>query len=282
MSDKGVIVLTLLPLSAAILAAAYYIKDQRKKDIFFLILALICLGFHISDTYVTFFRNAIELDLYQGYVYESELIPLWFCNVMMILDLVVAGWWHKEGKLFNNVATMSAWGSVFGGFLALLYMDTSLSEWGVLQSTLSHTFLMLSGFYLFVGRYAKVGVFNVVPFSFCLAGLFLIGLLIEGLYAIIGLPSPNAMFISTGPAQIPELWGPYFIPILLGFIFLFGVVWEFIFRKKENRWYKSAADLTLYLKFKPEVEARLLHGKSAAPSAKEARTDLLERDDKKR
>lgn len=250
MSDKAVILICLFPLAIAILAAAHFLKSQRKKDILLLFFALCCLGFHLSTMYVSFFKNMLSGAGNYGEAAECQLFPVWYCHGMMVLDLVVAGWWKKKGILFNDLATSAAWGSLFGGFFAMLVMYTEFPDWNWMESSLSHFFLMMSGLYLFVGGYAKVNVFNVIPFAMHFLGVLAVALVIESIYAIVGVRSPNAMFVWRGPVELPEMWGPYFVAPFLGLIFLLGAAWEGIFRKKEDRWYKNQKDVLLYAHLK--------------------------------
>lgn len=261
MTDQKIYLLLAIPFVMAVLTLGYYIKKQKYRDLYLLMWALLCFFFHISWMYVSFFTNAL-MGNYVGIAADNQLLPIYFCNFMMYMQLFVAGWWDKTTRPFKIFATFTAWGGIFGGVITLLFQATNLGEFVMLQSSLSHTCLLITSAYLFVGGYVKINVFNVIPYTIGLLGIGVVGGALELLYFSLGLESPNAMFLVRGPDEVPEMWGPYFLPPMLAIVFLTGLIAEFITKKKEDRWYNTAAELTEYFKFKPEIEQKLLSKRS--------------------
>lgn len=166
---------------------------------------------------------------------------------MMYLILATSFWRNKKTKIFNNMATFVAYGGTFGALITLFVTPPGFDNWWNLQAAFSHTCLLMSCLWLFVGGYVKINVFNLVPYSFGLLSCGAVGGIVELIYFLCGLPSPNAMYLVHGPNELPEFQWWIFVICMLAIIFIFTMIWEFFTRKKENRWYKNKQDLYLYL-----------------------------------
>lgn len=225
-----------------ILYFASKIKSNKYKNLFLFITSSICLGFHISTMFTTFFANGGT-----GLVADNQLFPIYFCNYMMDLVLICSLWPNKESKFFKNLSTFTAYGGCFGALITLFATDPGFAEWGSFQSALSHSFLLISCAYLFVGGYVKINVFNLIPYSFGLLSCGVVGLLVELIFYLGGLESPNAMYLMHGPKELPEFKCWMFALSMLAIIFIFTTLWEHFTVAKEDRWFNKKDNIFIYL-----------------------------------
>lgn len=254
MGDQWLYFVLAMPFIIAVLLVGRSLKKQVLKDLFLLFWALLCFFVHMSNLYVSFFTPGNKV----GIAETNHLFPKYFCNFMMFMELFVAGWWNKKTRAFQIFATLVAWGGIFGGMITLCFQYTELGDWALLVSSVSHTCMIIASSYLFVGGYVKVSVYNVVAYTIGMIGTAIIGGSLELLFHLTGLFSPNAMFLCHGPLEVPEMMGEFFFLPMLAVIFLIGVIHDFLFVSKDRRWYRSAADLTLYFRFSDKIRTRLL------------------------
>lgn len=234
------IVISLVVISL-LLFGAHYIKKKLFKDIFLLFWALLCFFFHISTMYTSFFANNGI-----GNAYDNQLFPIFFCNYMMYLLLATSFWWNKESKIFKCLSTFVAYGGTFGALITLFVTPPGFSDWSTLQSALSHSCLLIGSLWLFVGGYVKINVYNLIPYSIGLLSCGVVGGLVELIFYLGGLPSPNAMYLVHGPYELPEFKWWMFALCMLFIIFVFTALWEHFTRRKEDRWFKNKQDLYIY------------------------------------
>ena len=199
--------------------------------------------------YVSFIENNRN-GIGTGNVVNNQIFPIYFCNFVMYMQLVVTFWFDKKTKLFQNIATFTAWGGIFGALITLFTTPPGFAHWWSLQSALSHTCLLITSLYLFVGGYVKLSVFNVVPYTFGILASGAVGGVVILIYYLNGLPIPNAMYLLHGPEECPPMHGGYFAILMLLIMFIFLVIWEQFTRKPEDRWYKTAKDIAMYLPIK--------------------------------
>ncbi|MGN1201606.1 MAG: hypothetical protein ACI4R8_05090 [Candidatus Caccovivens sp.] len=169
---------------------------------------------------------------------------------MMYLLLIASLWPNKNSKFFKIFATFLAYGGTFGALITLFVTPPGFSSWSTLESAFSHTFLLLGSLWLFVGGYVKISVYNVIPYSFGLLSCGVVGGIVELIFYLGGMPSPNAMYLVHGPHELPEFQWWMFVICMLAIVFAFTAIWEWCTRKKEDRWYHSTKDLSLYFKTK--------------------------------
>ena len=217
---------------------AHYIKKQKYKNLFLFIVASLCFAMHISTIYTTFFANGGC-----GLAADNQLFPIYFCNYMMDLLVLVSLWPNKESKFFKNMATFVAYGGCFGAIITVFFTDPGFKEWSNFQSALSHSFLLMGCLFLFVGGYVKINVYNLVPYTFGLLSCGVVGGIVELIFYLGGLPSPNAMYLVHGPHELPVFKWWMFALSMLTLIFIFTSLWEHFTKKKEERWFKSIKDL---------------------------------------
>lgn len=191
-----------------------YIKKQKYKDLYLKIWALATFILHISLMWVVFLQEG------HATAYDNVLFPIYFCNMSMYLLLVVAFWGDKKSKFFGYFATVVAYAGAFGALISLFYPDyylhgTSMFEWGVLKSMLSHSTMLIGSLYLFVGGYFKVNRFNAVIYAIGLLFFGAVGLIVNGVFAAAGLNAPNAMYLQHPPIEDVPFLNVYVIAALM-------------------------------------------------------------------
>lgn len=225
-----------------LVVGARFIKNQKAKDLVLLAFALLCFFFHISTMYTSFFSKGTGI----GDSYDNQLFPIFFCNYMMYLLLIVALWWDKKTRLFQIIATFVAYGGIFGALITLFVTPPGIAQWGTFQSALSHSTMLAGCLFLFVGGYVKIGVYNLIPFVMGLLSCGVVGGLVELIFYLGGRPSPNAMYLVHGPHEAPFFqWWMFALSFLI-LIFAFTAIWERFTRTKSERWYKTSKDLVWY------------------------------------
>ncbi|MCL2675133.1 MAG: YwaF family protein [Firmicutes bacterium] len=228
-----------LLVTAGALVGFHYIKNQKWKDFVLKACALTCFLLHISIMWVDFFVSG------EAVARDNILIPIYFCNILMYLFMVVA-FMRKSGRAFRALSTFLAYGAFFGGMIALFYSvylvnDPEITTYETVKSLLSHSILLLGCLYLFVGEYVKIRVSNVVPFLGGLAACFALGGLVLLLYTVFGLPHVDGLFMYSPAIEgVPILNGYFIGGGMLVLVFAFTVIFEQFSKKKGERWYNKS------------------------------------------
>ncbi len=230
------IVISLLA-TVGLLVGGAFIKKQKHKDLFLKTFALATFVVHISIMWVDFLKSG------SADAPDNILFPIYFCNLAMYLLITVAFMKNKNSKLFNILATFTAYAGMFGALITLFENHYFAGENPVLsyynfKSMISHSLMLVGSLYLFVGGYVKVKVKNALYFVYGLAGCFVLGTGINLLFAACNLPAPNAMFLQASAVDGVSFLTGYFIgPVMLVLIFVFTVIFEMFAFKKGDRWY---------------------------------------------
>lgn len=89
-------------------------------------------------------------------------------------------------------------------------------ELSVMKSMLSHSTMMIGSLYLMTGNYFKVTLKeNTIVYGIGLLCCGLLGLAVNGLFALAGLPQPNAMFLQTPPIEEVPFFNFFVIALLM-------------------------------------------------------------------
>lgn len=203
-----------LGITVGSLYLASRIKQQKYKDIYLKSWALATVFLHISPVWLFFLRGEPAL------VADNILFPIYFCNMSMYFLLVVSLWGNKTTKMFKYMATVAAYAGAFGALISLLYPEyylasLGLEDWGVLKSMLSHSTMLIGSLYLFVGGYVKIEKQNILVYAIGLLFFGLIGVIVNGVFALAGLPEPNAMFMQHPPIEDVPFLNFYVIAIMM-------------------------------------------------------------------
>lgn len=211
-----------------------HFKKQYWKDFVLKICGFSTFALHISWVYVNYFQTKVIN------VPDNVIFPIFFCNLMMYLLMVVAFIGNKKSKLFTWLATVVAYGGFFGAAISLFYpdyyvMNPTLADWGVLKSMLSHSTMLIGCLYLFVGGYVKIGVHNFLSLlSGMLCCLFI------GLFNTYVLKLYDGMYLTRPAIDGIPLFSGYFIGGCILFLsLLFMIIYEQIAYPKGLRWYNK-------------------------------------------
>ena len=118
--------------------------------------------------------------------------------------------------------------------------EPDFTSWYILKSFLSHSAMLLGSLYLFVGGFVKIRVDNTLYLAGGLLFTLVVGLAVNALFAVCGLPAPNAMYLQKSPiAELPFLNGYLIGFLMLILTFIFTAVWELFACPKGCRWYNN-------------------------------------------
>lgn len=213
---------------------ALFVKEKNTKNLILKIFAILTVILHYSDLFYGFFANGGEET-----ISSTHILPMYPCNVVMWLLLAASLIKNKDSVIFRVIAEFCFYGGIVCGIVGILLnanfdSTPTLADYYVLKGLLSHSTMLFGCIYMLVGGFIKIRVFNALSIAIGLASFVVCGLLVNGLYSIFNMESPDGMFLRSNP---------YFpvSPIILGVvavIVLFGVLALTELRlPKEERWY---------------------------------------------
>ena len=213
------IFISLLVSILLLILAKKYLVNQNQKDIFLIVFGLLTFFLHISILWVDFLKTG------SAQAPDNVLFPIYFCNLSMYLLLTTSLWTNKKSKIFFYLAIMTAYSGFFGATISLFYPSyylgsTSIFEWGVLKSMLSHSTMWIGSIWLIVGGYFKIDKKNVIVFVSGLLIFGLIGLVVNGIFDLAGLNPPNAMYLQHPPLEEVPFLSAYLIGLLMALLIL--------------------------------------------------------------
>jgi hypothetical protein len=217
-----------------LVAAKRLLITDRGKQIFLKVFGLLTFFLHTSVLWVDYLKNG------SATVADNILFPIYFCNCSMYMLLIVAFMERRNTKWFRYFATVTAYAGIFGSLISLFYPAyylgaTSIFEWGVFKSMLSHSTMLIGCSWLLVGGFAPIQKNNAFVYSVGLLGFGLIGLIVNGLFRIAGLNDPNAMYLSHPPLAEAPFLSAYTIAVLMVvLIYLFTRVYATFMEKAKN------------------------------------------------
>lgn len=238
----GSVVLTVLILYLA----NKFLKTQKQKNIFLKILGISTFILHIIPLWFNFLRDG------ETFVYDNMLFPIYYCNLTMFLLLITVLVENKQSKAFKYLAVMVAYASIIGSLVTLFYPDYYFaSEENGLQlykSFLSHDVMLISGIYLIMGGFVKIEHKNTIAYTIGLLFYGLVGLIVNFLFEINNLETPNAMYLKAPPIEDVPILSVYVVS-LLTVLFVAGM--QFIYlkitRKEESGKYLTQWSKYQYL-----------------------------------
>lgn len=215
------------------------IRKENTKDIVLKSISITVVLIHLSSLYVDFFTNNGE-----AFIEDNILLPIYPCNIIMWLLVLVAFMKNKTSKLFIVLAQITFVVGTVSGVIGVIVNfnflnNPTLLDYDILKGLLSHWFMIFGTIYLFVFKYIKLDVVNTTKSVFCGLVLFtLIGIVVNALFYIYEIPSVNAMYMLYPP--IPQLPFINFYTIgLAGLLITFILLnlYEMVTLKKEDRWF---------------------------------------------
>lgn len=214
-----------------------FIKSKERKDLILKLTAIVTVILHFSSLYVDYFTYGFaEVD-------STMLLPIYPCNIVMWLLVIVAFYKNKNSKVYKVLSESTFYIGLAGGVIGIAlneaYMNTpSLADWDILKGLLSHSTMLLGCIYLVVGNYIQIRVSNVISIFFGLMLMMIDGIGMIWLFKSFGLEPPNAMFLLGVPFEAPKWFNTITIGVLaVVLVFIISAIYEMIALKKEDRWY---------------------------------------------
>ena len=195
------------------------IKDEKMKSLILKITAILVVAIHYSSLYVDFFANKGE-----AMIDDSLLLPVYPCNIIMWLLLIVSFMKNKTSKTYKYLAEFTFVGGTICGLIGVLFNINFLNnpnfcDYYILKGLVSHTVMIFGTIALFVFNYVQLEV-KRTTLSIIIGLLIfsIIGLIINVLFAIFDIPSVNAMFMLEPPIKELPIFN-YFTIGILGIMF---------------------------------------------------------------
>lgn len=228
--------ITLTLVTVLLILCKKVIRKDRTKDITLKSVSIAVVAIHYSSLYVDYFSNHGE-----ALIENNMILPVYPCNIVMWLLLIVAFMKNKESKLYKTLSEFTFIGGTLCGLIGVLFNinflnNPNIFDYDIFKGLISHTVMIFGTVYLF--NYVKIEVVRTTKSIFW--GLMIFsgcGLLINVLFHIFGIDSVNAMFMLEPP--IPSLpFFNYFTIGILGMLLSFiGLnIYEHFALPKEERW----------------------------------------------
>ena len=215
--------------------AKKYFSKSFLNEWFLKFFALSTFFLHISPLWINFLNNGSSL------VADNMIFPIYFCNLSMYMLMIVAFWGNKKSKAFKNVALFTGYAGIFGSLISLFYPDyylgaSSIFEWGVFKSMLSHSTMLVGALWIFLGKYVDIRLNHTYKYFIGLLGYGIIGLVVNNLFEANNLVNPNAMYLTKPPLEEFAFLNWFTISFLMVlFIGVFTYIYEIKFLKEEER-----------------------------------------------
>ncbi|MBE0700493.1 MAG: YwaF family protein [Acholeplasmataceae bacterium] len=228
-------IISLAVTAILLILAKRHLKASLHKDFFLKFFALATFLLHVSIMWVDFFKNG------SANAPTSVLFPIYFCNMSMYMLMLVAFWGDKKSKTFQSLAILTAYGGFFGAMISLFYPEyylgaSSMFEWGVLKSMISHSTMLVGAIWLLIGNYFPIRITNTIVYAVGLLFYGLVGIIVNQTFLYFGHGNPNAMYLDHAPLSDVPFLNAYTISLLmLLFIIIFALFYEIIYVKKNER-----------------------------------------------
>lgn len=225
---SGVITILLLAL------CRHYVQDESKKNCILKITAVVTVLIHYSNIWVEYFTTGGTVT-----VENNHLLPVYPCNVVMWMLLIVACMKEKKGLWFDMLAEFCFYGGTVCGVLGIVLNTNfdntpTLADYDVLKGLLSHSTMLLGCLYMLVGGYIRIRVFNSVSIMAGLLCFISCGMAVDSLYIACGMEAPDGMWLRSNDfVSVPPLLLGALAPVI---VFIVLSLWE-LRLPSEERWY---------------------------------------------
>ena len=230
--------ITLTIVTMLLILCKKVIRNEGNKDLVLKIVSVTVVIIHYSSLYIDFFANKG-----QAMVEHNLILPVYPCNIVMWMLLIVAFFKNKNSKVYRILTEFTFLGGTLCGLVGVIFninflANPDLTNYNIFKGLISHTVMIFGTIYLGVMGYVKIRVKNTTESIFWGLVIFsVIGLIINVLFYIFDIPGVNAMFMMEPPFK--DLPFINFITIgisgmLLSFIGL--NIYERFALPKEARW----------------------------------------------
>ncbi len=174
---------------------------------------------------------------------NNMILPVYPCNIIMWLLLIVAFMKNKESNLYKTLSEFTFIGGTFCGLIGVLFNfnffdNPNLLDYDIFKGLISHSVMIFGTVYLGVFRYVKIEVYRTTKSIFWGLVLFAsIGFIVNLLFYIFEIPSVNAMFMLEPPLASLPFFNFFTIGILGVVLSFVGLnIYESITLPKHERW----------------------------------------------
>jgi hypothetical protein len=178
-----------------------YIKTDAGHDKIIRFLAVITVLIHISTLWVDFFLNAGVVE-----VEDNMLIPIYPCNVIMWMLVIVSAMRRRGGVVYRILSEFTCLGGIVCGFIGIFLnanfdSNPTLADYDILKGMLSHSTMLLGCIWLLSAGIVKIRMRNVLS-AVCGLLVFLFdGLAVNSLFAKYGIEECNSMYLLEPPFE---------------------------------------------------------------------------------
>lgn len=237
----------LLIIAAASVLLGKKIKEEKTKRLILLICSILTVLVHYSSI---LYHLIAEGDATTVIVQNPQyLLPIYPCNVVMWLCIIVALIKDSKSKVFVVLSEFITFFGILSGIIGMslnfdFIANPTFLDFDVTKGMLSHSFLILNCVLFPVFGYVKISTpRNMLSVLIGVVLLWLIGSynnLTFGLLTDYPLTSINSMFLVCSPFDGVD-WLTFYpiVGIMLIIYFIFFNVFELIAFKKGNRWFNK-------------------------------------------
>ena len=212
------------------------IKSEKGKNLILKTVAVLTVLIHYSALLVEYLSEGGNAETENTYI-----LPMYPCNVIMWLFLILAFLENKRGVVFRVLSEFCFLvGSVcmVVGIVFNYNFDSNptLLDYEVLKGLLSHSVLLVGCLYLYFGRYVKLGIFNSVSMLFGFLIFVACGATVNLLFSAFDISVIDGFYL----IEVPGI-GISSVPLGLALVLVvFGIYALIELRLPESeRWYSK-------------------------------------------
>ena len=216
------------------------INTERGKNLVLKTVAVLTVIIHYSVLLVEYLRDGGT-----AYVGNTYILPMYPCNVIMWLFLILAFLDNKKGIVFRVLSEfcfLVGTVCVIVGIVFNFNFDSTptLLDYEVLKGLLSHSVLLVGCLYLYFGKYVKIGIFNSVSLFFGFLTFVICGTAVILLFTAFDIPVVDGFYLKEVP-------GIGVSSVILGFLLVLVVFGIYALTELrlpcEKRWYSRVKAL---------------------------------------
>lgn len=215
------------------------IKDSERINLYALrTLAILTVIIHFSSLIANLITTG-ELGMT-----AAIIVPIHPCNVCMWLLVISSFTARNEGRVAVAIREFTFLGGTVCGAIGTIFNENfgsnpTLTDYSILKGLLSHSTMVLGCILLFTAGFVKIRLLgNLVSVASGLTLFVADGFIINTVYALLGMPECNSMYLLEAP--FPAL--PWLNTLVIGIfaltvVFIIGAIYEWLALPSEERWY---------------------------------------------
>ncbi|MDR2867560.1 MAG: hypothetical protein LBV55_02750 [Acholeplasmatales bacterium] len=230
------IIISLVLTAGILILAKLFLRQQKSKNIFLLIIGISAYVIHMSLLWYDFLATG-QTPVARVYM----LFVIYPCNLVMVLGAIIPLIKRKNTKFFQSLCIFTFYVGVVGTLASLFdpsyYFSQGIS-FDSLKSMISHSLAFLFCLWLLIGGYVKLRLTNIIPYSICLVATIIYAIVVSSIFRLVGADYKNVMYIIT-PAISGTPLNLWFISALSLVVFsLTGFLAEFFYPKNQRSYLK--------------------------------------------